>query len=342
MSLHDTHDAASVEVLILDADANVRQGLERLLAAADMAVTAVGDVDRARDQIVNRYFSVALLDLDTPTPMGALDVLRFIKDTSPLTGVVVMTSRKAFEAVAPAFRAGAADVIPKTQDSVPYLRDRVAAVAHEIRSTVKRENLLREAAELHEEFLRQMMDLQRQVTDLEDKVLNRDGDVSTTSVPSVLNLLVVDDEPALPALLQRDLTPETGWRLRAVQMGGEALDSASQAVPHVLVVKDSLPDLPGTMVVKTVKSVAPDLVALVFTPPSEAGVGEVKLVESSRLLTLIPSFSDPRQLVGALLEVREGLRKKAHERRYLSVFRKQHFEFLKRYNRLKHKLAFEP
>jgi hypothetical protein len=55
-------------------------------------------------------------------------------------------------------------------------------------------------------------------------------------------------------------------------------------------------------------------------------------------LTLIPSFSAPDQLVGSLLEVREALRQKVKERRYLQNFRKQHLDFIQKYNHLKTRL----
>jgi DNA-binding NtrC family response regulator len=330
------NEAAAHEVLIVDGDVTVLRGLQRLLSDAGLSVTAVTDHDRACDQIANRFIAVALVDLDTPQALGGLDLLRFAREKSPLTAVIFMCARKSFEAVANAFRAGAADVIPKTQDSVPYLRERVVAAAKDIRTAARREQVLTEVSEVHEEFLRRLMDLSRQVTDLEDKLLNREE--VTTSVPLFFNVLIVDDEPALPMLIERELASDNCWRMRVVQMGGEALDSATQTVPHILVVKQTLPDLPGTMVVKTVKAVAPDLVALVFTPPSDEGHGEIKLVESSRLITLVPSFSDPQQLAAALREVRDALWAKARERRYLSIFRKQHFEFLKRYNLVKQRL----
>jgi DNA-binding NtrC family response regulator len=333
------HEAASQEILVVDGDPGVLRGLERLFRDAGFAVTGVSDLDRARDQITNRFFGVALIDLDTPGPLAGIELLRFAKEKSPLTAVIVMTARKAFEAVALAFRAGAIDVVPKAQDAVAYLRDRVLAASRELRSSQSREQLLGEVAELHDEFLRQMMEISRHATDLEDKLLRRDGDESTSAIPTVLDLLVVDDDTALTVALEKGLTQDKGWRVRFAQTGGEALDGATQIKPHILVVKETLPDLPAGMLVKTVKASAPDLVALVFSPPGEGGGGEVKMMEASRLTPLLSSFSDPEQLVGVLEDVREALRRKAAERRYMNVFRKRHFAFLKRYNLVKQKLA---
>jgi DNA-binding NtrC family response regulator len=325
--------------VIVDSDRSVLKGLERLLTGAGLTVTTLTDPARARDQVEKRFIPVVLCDLDTPEPGGGVDLVRFAKERSPLTAVIVMSAKKSFEVIAPVFRAGAADVVPKTQDAVPYLRERVIKAATETRSAETRERLLTEVIETHEDFLKRMMELSKQVTDLEDKILSREGETSSSGTSlAVVHVLLVDDEPALNAVLTRDLPTDKGWRVRYAQSGGEALDIASQTRPNILVVNETLPDLPASMVIKTIKGNLPDTVVLIFTPPREGGTGEVKMMDASRLLTLIPSFSEPDQLVGALLEVREGLRQKLRERRYLQNFRKQHLEFIQKYNLLKQRL----
>ena len=63
------------------------------------------------------------------------------------------------------------------------------------------------------------------------------------------------------------------------------------------------------------------------------------MVESSKVVMLVPMFSDLDQLVASVQEAREALRQKARERRYLGTFRMQNAEFLKRYQRLKQRLV---
>jgi hypothetical protein len=65
------------------------------------------------------------------------------------------------------------------------------------------------------------------------------------------------------------------------------------------------------------------------------------MVDASRLMSLISSYADPGQLVGPLGEIREALRQKSRERRYLQAFRQRHFEFLQRYNGIKQRLKAE-
>ncbi len=103
--------------------------------------------------------------------------------------------------------------------------------------------------------------------------------------------------------------------------------------------KESLPDFPGSMVIKSVKAYAPDLVALQFSPPGVDTGGTVKMIDGERALTVVPNVTNPAQLVSALQEVQEGLMRKARERRYLHIFRKQHFSFLKRYSAFRIRLG---
>jgi hypothetical protein len=96
------------------------------------------------------------------------------------------------------------------------------------------------------------------------------------------------------------------------------------------------------MVVHTVKSSAPDLVTLLYTPPGRSGrPGDVKLVDANGKMNTIASYSEPGELAAPLGEIREALRAKGKERRYLQAFRQRHFEFLQRYNGIKQRLKEE-
>jgi DNA-binding NtrC family response regulator len=303
-------------------------------------VTTLCSLDRARDQILNRFVNVFLCDLETPDQATAIEFIRFVREKSPQTAVIAMSRRVNFESIAPAFRAGAVDVIPKAREHVHDLRERVLKAVEDLRAVQSREQLLNEFVETNDELLRKLMDVSRQAIDLEDKLLEREGGTSSAaSGLGALHLLVVDDRADLAAELARELPEDKGWRVQHAQTGGEALDSATQIPPQVVVAKESLPDLTGTMVVKTIKANVPGLVAMLFTPPSDARPGEVKVVDQSRLHTLIPNFSKPADLVAQLAEVRDAMRRKARERRYVKIFQNQNLDLLQRCHRLKQRLS---
>jgi two-component system, OmpR family, response regulator len=330
--------AAGQEVLVVDADEQVVKGLDRLLTRVGLIVTGTPDPVRARDQLLNKFYAVALVDADTPTPGGGIELLQFARDKSPLTSIIVMSARKSYEIAVKAFRAGAVDVVLKEPDVVPYLRERVLDAATELQSTGERNTLIEEISETHEEFLRRMRDLVKEVVDLEDRVLGR-ATAEADDAGDGMNVVLVDDDPTALAKLEVVLTAANGWRFRVAVTGGEALDIVTQTRPQIVLVKEQLPDLPGSMVVKTVKAGAPDAVTLLYSPPARPGaVGEVKMIDASRVMTLVSSYTDPEQLIAPLGEIREALRQKTKERRYLQAFRQRNYEFLQRYGSLKQRI----
>jgi len=330
--------AAGQEVLVVDKDDKVLRGMESLLGRLGLIVTATSDPVHARDLLVNKLFAVALLDVDTPSTGEGLGLLKFARERSPLTTVIMMTVRKAFEVGVTGFRGGAADVVVKEPDSVTYLKQRVLAAAEQLMATSDRHVLLEEVLEQHEEFLRRMRDLARQRLDLEDRVLGRTA-ADAGAPGDFCQVLLVDDDPDAAKRLARVLPEEKGWRISLALTGGEALDFATQLRPHIVLVKEPLPDLPGRMVISTVKSAAPDAVTLLCEVPNRRGsAGEVKMIEGNRVMVVVSGYTGPEQLVPQLNEIREGIRQKLKERRYLQAFRQSNLEFLQRYNSLRQKI----
>lgn len=325
---------------MVDPDRNSRRQLEELLVEAGMTVTAMSDVSRARDQVEQRFIPVLLADLDVPRPGGGIDLVKFAREKSPQTSVILMATRTTIDVVAPAFRSGATDVVGKTLDALPQIRDRVLEAARNLRAAEAREQLISDLTDTHDEYLKKMMELSRQVTDLEDKLLAREGAAPSAVLDlAVMHVLLVDEAESLNAVIMRDLPADKGWRIRHAQSGGEALDAASQDPPQILVVRETLRDLPSSMVIKSIKARNPDALTLLFNPPQGGRAGAVHMVDNSKLLTLIPAFSTSEQMVVQLQEAREALVKKARERRYVQLFRRQHFDFLKKHQALRQRLA---
>ena len=157
-----------------------------------------------------------------------------------------------------------------------------------------------------------------------------------------MSVVVVDDDPAALSKLEAVLTTANGWHFRAAVTGGEGLDFVTTMRPQIVLVKEQLPDLPGSMVVQTVRSSLPDAITLLYNPSARpGGSGELKMVDKSRIMSLVQNYSDAGQLIGPLNEIREGLRQKNKERRYLQAFRQRNYEFLQRYASLKQRIKTE-
>jgi DNA-binding NtrC family response regulator len=321
-----------IEVLVLDGDERVHAGIEQLLSEAQLHVTCVADPARAQVLVDRQFFSVALIDIDTPTPRAGIETIRAIKHKSPTSMVIAMTPRRSYEDAVDAVRAGAIDLILKAPDSVDYLKERVIDAAG--RSVGKREvdSVLDDVRGVHEEFLLRFMEAERRAIDLADKVAGRErGYVDQLGE---LRVLVIDEVDDLVTAMT-DAAP-AGFAFVHATSGGEGLDRISSDAFHYAMVAEDVTDLPARTIARTIRNQHPDTVVLTFLGPADNG--RVDLVETHGSRPLLHPFNDSQQLLGRLDELAEAWRVKARERRYTQAFREKHYDFLRRYVELKTKI----
>lgn len=321
-----------IEVLVVDADKGVHQGITQLLSEANLHVTCVTDGEAAMMRVSRQFFSVVLVDIDTPAPASGIDTIHSIKDASPTSMVIAMTPRRSFDDAVRAVRAGAIDLILKAPESVAYLKDRVLEAAG--RSVGKREvdSVLVDVRAVHEEFLQRFMETERRAIDLADKAAGRDP--NKTVQLGELRVLVIDEADELVATLA-DTSPD-GFEFVHATSGGEGLDRISNSPFHYAMIAEDIGDLPARTIARTIRNQHPDTVVLTFLGPSANG--KVDLIEMSSTRAIVNPFTDPAQLLERLDELAEAWKIKARERRYTQAFRERHYDFLRRYVELKTKI----
>jgi len=329
--LSGVRELIGAEVLVIDKDEKVRKGITQLLSAANLHVTCAAEPEEGLDWIGKKFFSVVVVDLDTPTPNAGTETTAQVKELSPTSMVVMLTPRKSFGDTVAAIRAGAIDVVLKDPASVAYLKDRVLEAAG--RSVDRREvgSVLNDVREVHDEFLKRFMETERRALDLSDRLAGRDpgGEAHIEEI----RVIVVEPDGMLASALTAAAPP--GFLFERAMSGGEALDRCSSSRFHIAMISDFLQDLPGSMVVTSIKTQNPELVAIEFTPPPR---GKVEIVETSRRISVVAEFKDPKQLLGRLDELAKAFRAKAKERRYTQAFKERHYDFLRRYVELKSKI----
>jgi DNA-binding response OmpR family regulator len=328
-------EADGQEILVVDGDDKVQRGLAQLLSENGLVPTVVSDAVRARELAREKYFAVALLDLDTPQTNAGLELTRWFKQNAPTTTTIVMCSRKVFESSVEAFRAGAADVIVKSPDQVQYLKQRTVDAATGVQKSLSDDKLIQEVLGVHEDFLRRLMEACRRTAELEEQL---GGGSHPSAADEECGLLVVEEDGWLAKQLESALSVRGGYALVAVTTGGEALDRASGRTFQIALVRDALPDLTGSMVVSTLKAQSPDTLTILYSRPSGTQPGKAEVIEGSKVIPLVPELLDGKQMVERVDELREAFRRKSRERRYLAAFRQENYELLKRYADLKQRL----
>jgi len=103
---------ATVEILILDDEPIVGDRLKPALEKCGYAVEALTDSQQAIERLTHKDYDLLITDLKMSGPSG-LDVLRYVKDQAPATGVIVITGYATAELATESLKSGAIDFIAK-------------------------------------------------------------------------------------------------------------------------------------------------------------------------------------------------------------------------------------
>jgi len=141
------------KLLVVDDQRNMRTTLGMMLRGAGFEVDEAADGDQGRERGITGAYDVVLTDLRMGAGDG-IDVLRAIKESQPLTEVIVMTAYGTIESAVEAMRLGAFDYIQKpfTEQELLVkigraienrrLAGAIAFLASEFRERYKFENII--------------------------------------------------------------------------------------------------------------------------------------------------------------------------------------------------------
>jgi DNA-binding NtrC family response regulator len=108
-------------ILVVDDEAEIREGLELLLSSEGYAVTSAETAGSGLTRLEERPFDLVLLDVSLPDRNG-LDLLQEIHRRDPLLAIVLITAYGSIEMARAAFKNGAQDYITK-----PWSNDELLA-----------------------------------------------------------------------------------------------------------------------------------------------------------------------------------------------------------------------
>lgn len=322
------------EVLLVDGDPRVRDGFRKLLGTGGLSVTATDDPEAAASMATDKFFAVAIIDFDTPETDGGLELLETLRQRTPETSVVLLTARQQFAAAVEGFRRGACDVVAKSPENVRYLTDVVVRECQAKTRDDQQQELFKEVLEVHDEFLQRLMDASKAKAEAEEE---KSGGSTAMQLDECV-VLVADGNPNTAKGIEQALADDGKYKVISVLTGGEALDKVGQTGFQLALVSSDLPDLPSSMVAKSLRAESGEGIVLLFSHPVGNKPGRADIIEPSQNIELIPELNDGGQLIEQIHELRKAWLAKARERRYLRIFRRDHYDFLRRYVGLKQKL----
>jgi DNA-binding NtrC family response regulator len=108
-------------ILVVDDEAEIREGLEALLTSENFDVTLAATGEAGLQKLEDRPFDLMLLDVSLPDRNG-LDILREIHQRDPDLAIILITAFGSIDMARAAFKSGAQDYITK-----PWSNDELVA-----------------------------------------------------------------------------------------------------------------------------------------------------------------------------------------------------------------------
>jgi len=99
-------------ILLIDDEANSREALTTLLSDTGQRVTTAGSAEEAIEILGHEKFEIVIADLILPGASG-IDILKWVKENSPKTNVIMITGMGSAETAVEAMKEGAFDYITK-------------------------------------------------------------------------------------------------------------------------------------------------------------------------------------------------------------------------------------
>jgi DNA-binding NtrC family response regulator len=313
---------AGEEILIVDPVDKDREGLRRYFDQRGYVCTGARGSADAREFISQKFFPAALIDLDVDGPGNGLELVRWVKERSRETGIVLLTARRTFEGAVGGLRLGVIDVIPKAPDQIEQMRQAVELATTKYKARDQGGELYREIRGVLNDAFKVILDMARKVY----------ADLSTAAAPPRPTVMFVDGDGEFLNSLAPFVQP-LGWEIIAEMSGGAALDRASRDRVDILITRNDLPDLRGSMVIKSIQAEKTEVLGLLYTAPGPSG--QIDRIERGQVESTLKPFTKPEQLVDFAKKLTGELATKAQERRVIQAFRDDHTDFFRRYANVK-------
>jgi len=313
------------ELLIVESSERTRSGLSDIFTKDGFIVTALPNTRSARERLVEKFFPVMLADFDAK-PEGGIKLLKFCRERSPSTAVVMLSAKKSFNHAVEAFRLGAFDVIPKDTSELERMREQVVQASQVTFSDSEESVVMTEVLAIMEHAVQLMMDLYGNQPEIQRKI---------KSLTSCDPILLAESDQGVAELIIK--TGEArGLSFEHVPAGGAALDVSMQTPVSIALLRDQLQDLSGSMTAKSIQANSPSTMVVVYTHPGPGRFAETYSNGSpDEVLRPLDSADDLIKHLEALLYRSKDIEA---QRRIIEYFSSENSDFLKRYAGIKKRI----
>ncbi len=323
--------------LVISQREPVRTELQGLLSGSEVNSVLADDAESARGAVAKTQYPVVLVDVDSRSLSQVVVLLSDIRRLAPRSELIVLLDEPNFDAAVQLVRRGAVDVVCRATDDLRLLGPRVASAMRDAKQRADRGQMLRDYSIITEDLLYRLTDTARRVGELKAQISNSGKGSGSPASPTddYVSVMIVEDD----GWLSQSLSPlvSSAFSLTTVVSGGSALDRVSERTFDLALIKETLPDLPSRTVIRSLQAQSPETLVMLYLPPTRGKPGRIDRLEAggSKVTTLVSAFTSPKQLAERLVELQQAQAARKRERRYLSEFRSENYELLKRLSDLR-------
>jgi DNA-binding NtrC family response regulator len=326
-----TSDRA-VEILLVEAEPTLQAALATALRNEGFKVHPAANAEEALSALESGAVPLVVTEVGLPDLSG-IELLRLVREKEPSAEVVFLTGSEDPRLALAAMRLGAGGYVVKQWDGVEELVSQVRAAQARRAERQRRTDFLRDLADLNEGFLRQMVYLEKENEDLQEKLKGTDTPAPEDGQARVL---VVDDEQVILTVVGNLLRDE-GYEVELVLCGKEALERLDAQYFDLMIVDKNLPDMSGLDLLRKIRQSQPEMESVLIT-----GYGSLEsAIEALHLGAggyLLKPFEDITLVLTKVNELRARQLERRSSAKYLRSFKTRNEAFLARYQEIRDKL----
>lgn len=270
--------------------------------------------------------AVVFISLDE---LGAPELSQHIQDARPDIQLVGVTARPVPPHMTLALQAGVRDIINLRLDDLEHVAERAQAALKRFVGQLEEVEFLRQLHVLNDEFLRQMVSLEKRNIELENESVSELDD-------DTYRILIVDDEPTICELLEMVLDGK-GYVIDSALNGEDALEMF-KAQPYQLVVTDkNLPGISGVDLLREIKFYRSRTDVVVITGFASKQ-SAIDALNQGATAYLEKPFDDLAQVEGTLQVLIDKQRMRMQNSSYLQIIKDRNRSFLDRYAQIRERL----
>jgi len=300
------------------------------LALQGVELQTCDSVEQTLDAIEQQPVGAVIVAVDWP---DALDAIRRLTQERPEIDVLAATTDELPVTILGALHSGASRVLDLKSEELPRSARQIRDAVHRTQRALKERDFLVKLRDINEEFLKNMLSLERRNIDLEEQLEPEEARLAEAARADTYNVLVVDDEPTICELFKLILNTR-GYHVVAVADGESALKAFEEETFHLVITDKNMPGMSGLELLREVKQRRPEVDVILVTGYASKDAA-IEALNYGAASFMEKPFDDVVKVGDEVEAIIARQKQSMKKRSYLQLFKHRNQDFLNRYKTIR-------